>query len=101
MLVLSYPFVSDSEAEGSDLDVDDLEARAVGVPLDAALTAAQVSSVFSKMHIYSRTVHIQASEGAKFLCGRPITRNFGELDQNVPASDLLVCKRCSQTYKSS
>ena len=95
------PFVSDSEAEGSDLDVDDLEARAVGVPLDAALTAAQVSSVFSKMHIYSRTVHIQASEGAKFLCGRPITRNFGELDQNVPASDLLVCKRCSQTYKSS
>ncbi|CAE7268093.1 unnamed protein product [Symbiodinium sp. CCMP2592] len=95
------PYVSDSEAGDSDISPEDLEARAGGVPLDEGLNAAQISSVYSKMHIYSRTVHIQAAEGAKFLCGRPITRNFDELDKAVPASDLLVCKRCSQIHRAS
>ena len=76
-------------------------ARAVGVSLDAALTAAQVSSVFSKMHIYSRTVRVQASEGAKFLCGRQIARNFGELDQNVPCTFSFPFARLSGARISS
>ncbi|CAE7625805.1 unnamed protein product [Symbiodinium sp. CCMP2592] len=80
------PYVSDSEAGDSDISPEDLEARAGGVPLDNGLNAAQIPSVYSKMHIYSRTVHIQAAEGAKFLCGRPITRNFDELDKAVPAA---------------
>lgn len=94
------PQVSDSEAGDSDICPEDLEARSAGVLLGEALTADQVSTVYSKMHIYSRTVHIQSAEGARFLCGRPITRNFDELDKAVPASDLLVCKRCSQSYRS-
>ncbi|CAE7391205.1 unnamed protein product, partial [Symbiodinium microadriaticum] len=85
------PCITESEAGESDVDLPALEARTGGIPLEDALTAEAVSSVCSKMHIFSRTVHIQAAEGARFLCGRPITRNFDELDKAVPASDLLVC----------
>ena len=95
------PCITESEAGESDVDLPALEARTGGIPLEDALTAEAVSSVCSKMHIFSRTVHIQAAEGARFLCGRPITRNFDELDKAVPASDLLVCKRCSQIYRAS
>ena len=94
------PSFPQSDEEGSDCDVGTLEARASGVVFEA-IPASQLESVYSKMHYYSRTVHIEASTGNKFLCGRPVTRNFVDLDKTVPASDLLVCKGCSQAYKAS
>ena len=91
------PSFPQSEEGESDCEASTLEARSGGVQL-ASLSASQITSVYSKMHFYSRTVHIEASTGNKFLCGRSVTKNFVEVDSSVPASDLLVCKGCSQAY---
>ena len=64
-----------------------------------AILASQLGPVYSKMHCHSRTVHIEATEGNKFLCGRPVTKNFVDIDKSV--ADLLVCKGCSLAYRAS
>ena len=69
--------------------------------LEGDMTFPQSDDVYSKMHCHSRTVHIEATEGNKFLCGRPVTKNFVDIDKSVALADLLVCKGCSLAYKAS
>ena len=88
------------DEDDSDCGVATLEARASGVVLEA-IPASQLGPVYSKMHCHSRTVHIEATEGSKFLCGRPVNKNFVDIDKSVALADLLVCKGCSLAYKAS